>query len=54
MKVNKKVIDKLFLQLPKKEQKRLNSLNRIPTCRPGVVYATAKYPAVRQKRWSEE
>lgn len=44
----------LFKRLPKAEQKRLNSLNRIPVAKPGYVLGSKKYESVRRKRWSEE
>lgn len=45
---------KQFLKLSKKEQKRINSLNRIPTVKSGVTFESDKYKRDRNKNWLKE
>lgn len=42
-----------FLRLPKKEQKRINNLNRIPVPKPGYMFE-GKKDKPRIKRWDVE
>ena len=47
----KKLAEREYLKLSKKEKKKVNKLKRIPVAGPGAVFDKKRTP--RKKKWSE-